>query len=43
MHIGDAPGPLEVGQYRVEVRLNGKVVDVRDFEVVSVDVELGGT
>jgi hypothetical protein len=43
MHIGETPEPLEVGQYRVEVRMNGKIVEVRDFEVVPENVELEGT
>lgn len=43
MHIGETPDPLPVGEYRVEVSMNGKVIDVRDFEIVSEEVEIEGT
>lgn len=43
MHMGATPDPLEPGKYRVEIRLNGTIVGVRDFVVVESGEEVEGT
>lgn len=43
MHMGASPDPLEPGKYRVEIRLNGTIVGVRDFQVIEAGEELEGT
>lgn len=42
MHL-DPPQVLATGRYTVEVRLNGKIVEARQFMVVPPDEEIEGT